>query len=72
MNMPSIQIEFVRLKGPSMDLKKASRSWNMSFHEKLKVYGFSISPDEYCMYVKSSGSVVVYLVLYVDDILDGF
>ncbi|GJX05478.1 retrotransposon protein, putative, ty1-copia subclass [Tanacetum coccineum] len=31
--------------------------------------GFSRSEDESCVYVKVSGSVVVFLVLYVDDIL---
>ena len=50
-------------------LKQASRSWNLCFHEKVKEFGFSRSPDESCVYVKASGSVVVFLVLYVDDIL---
>ncbi|GJR85744.1 putative RNA-directed DNA polymerase [Tanacetum coccineum] len=34
-----------------------------------KRFGFSRSEDESCVYVKVSGSVVVFLVLYVDDIL---
>jgi hypothetical protein len=50
-------------------LKQASRSWNQCFHEKVKEYGFARSPDEHCVYVKASGSVVIFLVLYVDDIL---
>ena len=50
-------------------LKQASRSWNLCFHEKVVEYGFSRSEDESCVYVKASGSVVVFLVLYVDDIL---
>ena len=50
-------------------LKQASRSWNLCFHERIKEYGFSRSPDESCVYVKASGSVVVFPVLYVDDIL---
>ena len=50
-------------------LKQASRSWNLCFHEKVKELGFSRTPDESCIYVKASGSVVVFLVLYVDDIL---
>ena len=49
-------------------LKQASRSWNLCFHERVKEYGFSRSPDESCVYVKASGSVVVFPVLYVDDI----
>ncbi|GJY23275.1 retrotransposon protein, putative, ty1-copia subclass [Tanacetum coccineum] len=50
-------------------LKQASRSWNLCFHEKVTQFGFSRSEDESCVYVKVSGSVVVFLVLYVDDIL---
>ncbi|GJY33235.1 putative RNA-directed DNA polymerase [Tanacetum coccineum] len=50
-------------------LKQASRSWNLYFHEKVKQFGFSRSEDESCIYIKVSGSVVVFLVLYVDDIL---
>ena len=50
-------------------LKQASRSWNLCFNEKIKEFGFSRSKDESCVYVKSSGSIVVFLVLYVDDIL---
>ncbi|GKB82470.1 retrotransposon protein, putative, ty1-copia subclass [Tanacetum coccineum] len=49
--------------------ENASRSWNLCFHEKVTQFGFSRSEDESCIYVKVSGSVVVFLVLYVDDIL---
>ena len=50
-------------------LKQASRSWNLCFDEKIKEFGFMRSEDEPCVYIKISGSVVVFLVLYVDDIL---
>ncbi|KAI3791050.1 hypothetical protein L2E82_04605 [Cichorium intybus] len=50
-------------------LKQASRSWNVCFHEKVKEFGFSRSKDESCVYVKASGSIVTFLVLYVDDIM---
>ncbi|GJS97186.1 retrotransposon protein, putative, ty1-copia subclass [Tanacetum coccineum] len=50
-------------------LKQASRSWNLCFHEKVTQFRFSRSEDESCIYVKISGSIVVFLVLYVDDIL---
>ncbi|KAJ9544124.1 hypothetical protein OSB04_023831 [Centaurea solstitialis] len=52
-------------------LKQASQSWNLCFHEKVKAFGFSRSKDESCVYVKASGSIVTFLVLYVDDILLG-
>ena len=50
-------------------LKQASRSWNIKFDQVIKLYGFEKSPDEPCVYKKIQGIVVVFLVLYVDDIL---
>ncbi|GJT18106.1 retrotransposon protein, putative, ty1-copia subclass [Tanacetum coccineum] len=50
-------------------LKQAFHSWNLCFHEKVTQFRFSRSKDDSCIYVKVSGSVVVFLVLYVDDIL---
>ncbi|KAI3780227.1 hypothetical protein L2E82_10198 [Cichorium intybus] len=35
----------------------------------FKEFGFSRSEDESCVYVKASGSIVTFLVLYVNDIL---
>ena len=50
-------------------LKQAPRRWNLCFDEKVKEFGFSRSEDESCVYVKASGSIVSFSVLYVDDIL---
>ena len=50
-------------------LKQASRSWNIKFDQSVKSFGFVQSLDEPCVYKKCSGNVVVFLVLYVDDIL---
>ena len=50
-------------------LKQASRSWNIRFDQVINLYGFEKSPDEPCVYKKIQGIVVVFLVLYVDDIL---
>ncbi|KAI5334756.1 hypothetical protein L3X38_024889 [Prunus dulcis] len=50
-------------------LKQASRSWNICFDEAVKGYGFSQNEDEPCVYKKNSGSAVVFLVPYVNDIL---
>ena len=58
-----------KLKKSIYGLKQASRSWNLCFNEKIKQFGFIRSDDELCVYVRSSGSDVVFLVLYVDDIL---
>ena len=50
-------------------LKQASRSWNLRFDEAIKEFGFIKNEDEPCVYKKVSGSAVVFLLLYVDDIL---
>ncbi|KAJ9537911.1 hypothetical protein OSB04_030644 [Centaurea solstitialis] len=50
-------------------LKQASRSWNLHFDERIKKFGFAKSEFEPCVYTKFSGSIVTFLVLYVDDIL---
>ena len=50
-------------------LKQTSRSWNIRFYEIIKEFSFSQNLDEPCLYKNTSGSAVVFLVLYVDDIL---
>src|SRR3954467_125959 len=50
-------------------LKQASRSWNKSFDEVVKGFGFIKNEEESCVYEKVSGSARDFLVLYVDDIL---
>src|SRR6266542_6831122 len=50
-------------------LKQASRSWNLRFDEVVKEFGFIKNEEEPCLYKKASGSALVFLVLYVDDIL---
>ena len=50
-------------------LKQASRSWNLRFDEAVKEFGFIKNEDEPCVYKKASVSNLVFLVLYVDDIL---
>nr|GFC19363.1 hypothetical protein [Tanacetum cinerariifolium] len=50
-------------------LKQASRQWNKRFDEDIKNFRFIQNHDESCVYHKASGSDVVFLILYVDDIL---
>ena len=50
-------------------LKQASQSWNLHFDEAVKEFGFMKNEDEPCVYKKVSGSEIVFLMLYVDDIL---
>ncbi|KAM2791430.1 hypothetical protein PS2_003209 [Malus domestica] len=50
-------------------LKKVERSWNIRFDTEIKLFGFTQNEDDNCVYQKVVGDVVVFLVLYVDDIL---
>ena len=50
-------------------MKRSSQSWNLHSDEAIKVFGFIKNEDEPCVYKKVSGSAIVFLVLYVDDIL---
>ena len=50
-------------------LKQASRSWNQKFDQAVKTFGFEQNVDEPCVYKRIQGKKVVFLVLYVDDIL---
>ncbi|GJY29855.1 retrotransposon protein, putative, ty1-copia subclass [Tanacetum coccineum] len=61
-----------KLQNAIYGLKQASPSWNLCFHEKVTQFGFSRSEDESCIYVKVSGSVVVFLDTYLDKILKRF
>jgi hypothetical protein len=50
-------------------LKQASQSWNLRFDEVVKGFGFIKNIEEPCVYKKVNGSVIAFLVLYMDDIL---
>ena len=58
-----------KLEKSIQGLKQTSHRWNLCFDEKFKEFGFSMSQDESYVYVKASGSIVSFLVLYVDDML---
>ena len=50
-------------------LKQASRSWNIRFDQTIKSFGFEQNLDEPCVYKRHRDKVVMFLMLYVDDIL---
>jgi hypothetical protein len=58
-----------KLQNSIYGLKEASYSWYLHFNKVLKGFGFIKNVEEPCVYQKVSGSTVVFLVLYVDDIL---
>ena len=58
-----------KLKRSIYGLKKTSRSWNIRFDQAIKSFGFEQNIDEPCVYKIHRDKVVMFLVLYVDDIL---
>ena len=50
-------------------LKHASRSWNIKFDQSVKLFGFIQYPYEPCVYKRSNENMMVFLILYADDIL---
>ena len=58
-----------KLKKFIYGLKQASKIWNMYFDKVIKTYGFVRNKEKSCIYKWTIDSVVIFLVLYVDDIL---
>ena len=58
-----------KLRRSIYELKQASRSWNIIFDQAIKSFGFEQNLDEPCVYKRHRDKVVMFLVLYVDDIL---
>jgi Reverse transcriptase (RNA-dependent DNA polymerase) len=66
---PNNASKVCKLKRSIYGLKQASRSWNKCFDKKIKEFGFIKCDLEPCVYKRFSGSIIVFLILYVDDIL---
>ena len=58
-----------KLKRSIYGLKQAFRSWNIRFDQAIISFGFEQNLDEPCVYKRHQDKVVMFLVLYVDDIL---
>ncbi|GJX04435.1 retrotransposon protein, putative, ty1-copia subclass [Tanacetum coccineum] len=67
--IPKFPNRVCKLKRSIYRLKQASRQWNKQFDDEIKKFSFTQNHDEPCVYMKSSGSYVTFLILYVDDIL---
>ena len=57
-----------KLKKSIYGLKKASRQRYLKFDEVITSLGFVENKGDHCVYLKNSGSKLIFLVLYVDDI----
>ena len=51
------------------ELKQALRSWNKRFDQVIKSFGFDHNEEKPRVYRKMQDDIVVFLILYVDDIL---
>lgn len=58
-----------RLNRALYGLKQSSRAWNQRFDQFMQELGYRRSTNDPCLYVKGSGSTLIVLILYVDDIL---
>ena len=58
-----------KLKRSIYGLKQASRSWNIRIDQAIKSFGFEQNLDEPYVYKRHQDKLVIFLVLYVDDIL---
>ena len=58
-----------RLKKSLYGLKQSPRMWYQKFDTYIRGLGFTRSKEDQCVYFKLIGDHVIYLVLYVDDML---
>lgn len=59
----------LKLRRSLYGLKQSPKCWNDRFHEFITSLGFRQSSADVCLYYRASGDTVVYLVIYVDDML---
>jgi hypothetical protein len=58
-----------KMKKSLYRLKQSPRMWYQKFDTYMLGLGFTISKEDHCMYFKLIGDHLIYLVLYVDDML---
>jgi len=57
------------LKKSIYDLKQSSRAWYFRFHEAITAFGLTMVSEDHCVYVKKTNVGIMFLTLYVNDIL---
>src|SRR6218665_3960802 len=66
---PDEEQKVCKLKKALYGLKQSTRSWNQKIDSVLKVYGFKQSEADLCLYTKQCNGALLYVLLYVDDLL---
>ena len=59
----------VRLKRSIHRPKQSFRSWYFRFHKAIIAFGLTMVSEDHCVYVKKTNVGIIFLTLYVDDIL---
>lgn len=59
----------LKLQRSIYGLKQSPRQWNRKFHDFIVTIGFIQSTADYCIYIYRTNDTLVYLLIYVDDIL---
>jgi hypothetical protein len=57
-----------KIKMSLYGLKQSPRMWYPKFDTYMLGFGFTMSKEDYCVYLKLVGDHMIYLVLYVDDV----
>jgi hypothetical protein len=58
-----------KMKNSMYGLKKSPRMWYQKFDTYMLALGFTRRKTDHCVYFKLIGDHLIYLVLYVDDML---
>ncbi|GJY61719.1 retrotransposon protein, putative, ty1-copia subclass [Tanacetum coccineum] len=69
MDVKTAFLNVCKLQRSIHGLKQALRSWNKRFDKEIKTFRFTQNLDEPSVYQKASGRNVIFLILYVDDII---
>jgi len=59
----------LRLKKAFYDLKQAPRAWNERTNTYFEKNGYEQCPYEHALYIKKKGEYVIFIALYVDDLI---